>query len=289
MYDPTLGRFLSADPFVQFADRQSDNRYSDGFNNPFGGTDPSGYSWWTKFRDWVLKPVVAATAAYFTFGAVSNAVFFAMDSAAAFATWNTTQLLGASYAARGAAAGSVGAAINTGGDPQATLWGAASGSLFGYFSAGTHFQNPIEQAGQVGNAIAEGRGQDLSRMAFGTMLNHEMGALEARAARRLGIRPEALDVGLLSLSALGNGLVGSRFREYDGSFEATDYVGPRGYGNRERGGSVGYVFDTVDAILAFQGKPTASLRDLPIVGMPDSESPDTAWVRSTRATRSGTG
>ena len=39
---------------------------------------------------------------------------------------------------------------------------------------------------------------------------------------------------------------------------AADRVGFRGYGNR---GAAGYFFDTVDAILAFQGKPTASLGD----------------------------
>lgn len=44
VYDPVLGRFLSADPFIQDAgDSQSYNRYSYLGNNPLGGTDPSGY------------------------------------------------------------------------------------------------------------------------------------------------------------------------------------------------------------------------------------------------------
>ena len=44
IYDPALGRFLRADPFVQFpANLQSHNRYSYALNNPLSYTDPSGH------------------------------------------------------------------------------------------------------------------------------------------------------------------------------------------------------------------------------------------------------
>lgn len=44
VYDPDLGRFLSADPFVQFPDNgQSFNRYTYVNNNPLSYTDPSGF------------------------------------------------------------------------------------------------------------------------------------------------------------------------------------------------------------------------------------------------------
>ncbi len=44
IYNPVLGRFLSADPFVQFPDDlQSMNRYSYVHNNPLSFTDPSGH------------------------------------------------------------------------------------------------------------------------------------------------------------------------------------------------------------------------------------------------------
>jgi len=44
VYDPAIGRFLSADPYVQFPlDTQSWNRYSYVVNNPLSFTDPSGY------------------------------------------------------------------------------------------------------------------------------------------------------------------------------------------------------------------------------------------------------
>jgi RHS repeat-associated protein len=46
IYDPKLGRFLQADPFIQAPyDTQSLNRYSYVRNNPLNATDPSGYFW----------------------------------------------------------------------------------------------------------------------------------------------------------------------------------------------------------------------------------------------------
>ena len=46
VYDPTVGKFMSADPFIQSStDTQSYNRYSYVRNNPVNLIDPSGYNW----------------------------------------------------------------------------------------------------------------------------------------------------------------------------------------------------------------------------------------------------
>jgi hypothetical protein len=53
VYDPLLGRFLSADPVVQSPDHtQSFNRYNYCVNNPLMFTDPSGYSHSTPIEYW---------------------------------------------------------------------------------------------------------------------------------------------------------------------------------------------------------------------------------------------
>ncbi|AJD50013.1 Rhs family protein [Isoalcanivorax pacificus W11-5] len=55
VYDPTIGRFLSADPVIKgLENTESYNRYSYVLNSPLSFTDPSGYSWlsktWKKIR-----------------------------------------------------------------------------------------------------------------------------------------------------------------------------------------------------------------------------------------------
>jgi len=53
IYDPTLARFLSPDPYVQAPDfSQSFNRYSYCLNNPFKYIDPTGEKW--KWWGWML-------------------------------------------------------------------------------------------------------------------------------------------------------------------------------------------------------------------------------------------
>jgi len=58
LYDPVLGRFISADTVIpEPGNMQSFNRYSYVLNNPLLYIDPTGHSWWTSFRDSFLVPV----------------------------------------------------------------------------------------------------------------------------------------------------------------------------------------------------------------------------------------
>lgn len=65
VYDPTLGRFLSADPNVDgVSDAQGFNRYSYVGNNPMNATDPSGFF---KLKD-LVKIVAVVFVAWVTGG-----------------------------------------------------------------------------------------------------------------------------------------------------------------------------------------------------------------------------
>jgi RHS repeat-associated protein len=79
VYDPVLGRFLSADPNVQFPHAsQSYNRYAYVLNNPLKYTDPSGYflsglfKSIGKFFKKFWKPILAITLAIVTYGVMST-------------------------------------------------------------------------------------------------------------------------------------------------------------------------------------------------------------------------
>jgi RHS repeat-associated protein len=62
VYDPILGRFLQADPFVQQPTNiQNFNRYSYVLNNPLNATDPSGY-FFQMLVIWAANYLAAYTA-----------------------------------------------------------------------------------------------------------------------------------------------------------------------------------------------------------------------------------
>ena len=66
VYDPVVGRFMSADPQIQDPmSLQSYNRYAYVMNNPLFYIDPTGYSFWTKLRDYVIKPAIAIAVAVY--------------------------------------------------------------------------------------------------------------------------------------------------------------------------------------------------------------------------------
>ena len=115
VYDPTLGRFLSADPFVQFPESgQSLNRYSYVMNNPLSFSDPSGFglfSFFKKiFKNKIFRAVASLVAAYFTFGA--------------------SLYLGASNAVASFAAGFAGGFVGSGGNLKSGFIGGVTALAF---------------------------------------------------------------------------------------------------------------------------------------------------------------
>ena len=130
IYDPTLGRFLQADPHIQAAkNSQSFNRYSYVLNNPLSYTDPSGFNFLKKY--W--RVIVAAVVTVVTYGAASGwAIGWGLGTAATATSAATLTWAGGAVA--GAIAGFAGGAIATG-SLKGALRGAFSGAVFGAIGA----------------------------------------------------------------------------------------------------------------------------------------------------------
>lgn len=83
MYDPVVGRVLSADNYVQNPfSTQGYNRYSYVMNNPLKYTDPNGHTWLSRFKNWVDKqnPVFRALVMLPALAAVDPISFTGLDA-----------------------------------------------------------------------------------------------------------------------------------------------------------------------------------------------------------------
>ncbi len=140
LYDPVLGRFISADTVVpEPGNMQGFNRYSYVLNNPLLYIDPTGHSWWTSFRDSFLKPVVtiavAAAVAYFTAG-LGNMIASSLGATGLAGSIVSGAVVGA---AAGFAAGATGSFLYGGGLNnmlQAGFAGARMGAIAGGIAGG---------------------------------------------------------------------------------------------------------------------------------------------------------
>ena len=142
VYDPVIGRFLSADPVIQDPENlQSLNRYSYCMNNPLSLTDPSGYSWLSD--NW--RSLVAAGIAI-----VASVVTAGLLAPGGFAALSTLTIWGATGAgAVGGFAGGFSGALLSGGDlGQALVAGVVGGVIgaatgFLSFAAGSVSSNGL--------------------------------------------------------------------------------------------------------------------------------------------------
>jgi hypothetical protein len=117
IYDPTLGRFLQADPYIQAPkNSQSYNRYSYVLNNPLSFTDPSGYFFDKLFKG--LNKVLGDFAPF-----ISIALLFTpIGSWAATGLWQAATV---GFVTGGIATGSL----------KGALIGAFSGAAFQHIGA----------------------------------------------------------------------------------------------------------------------------------------------------------
>jgi RHS repeat-associated protein len=177
IYDPLIGRFMSADPFIQAPENlQSYNRYSYVFNNALAFTDPSGYFSWKKFWKKVLRPIVAIVVAYYTGQWVG---------------WHAMAVPGITSAqvgiVSGIAGGFAGGLVASGGDIKAALQGALTGGLFG--AAGS-IGEATSAARYAAHAVAGSSARLL--VAASAVLVQSVGCLESSRPITSGLRTQRL-------------------------------------------------------------------------------------------------
>ena len=168
VYDPALGRFLQADPFVQFpANLQSHNRYSYALNNPLSYTDPSGY-----FLKGLLRPLASIAISVWLPGA---------------GFWTGTTLFAANGLGAVAVSGFIAGAVGS---------GSLKGAVVGAFSAaafhgvgGIGFKEGFTGASL--KALSHGAVGGITSALGGGRFGH--GFVSAGAAQALSGRIGALD------------------------------------------------------------------------------------------------
>jgi len=125
VYDPILGRMLSPDNEVQDPfDSQSYDRYGYCINNPLRYTDPTGYTWLSRFGNWIgdnWKPIITTTLAI----GITAVVTIATGGAGAVVSGMIGGFAG------GAVAGVVGTAFNKGSFSDCLAAGLMGGILGG--------------------------------------------------------------------------------------------------------------------------------------------------------------
>ena len=208
VYDPLIGRFMSADPFIQSPqDLQSHNRYAYVLNNPLAYTDPSGYFSWRR-----LLKTVAAIAVAVNFGPAVIGNF------AGAGQLFTAASFGGSAAAAGVAnaavAGFMSGAVSSG-SVKGALHGALTGALF--FGVGEFVPGAV---GSMSKVLGHAAAGCISAAAGGGRCSD--GAVAAGVAQLGG--PAGGDLGDLGdmaadavktavLGAMGGMLRGGRFDE----------------------------------------------------------------------------
>ena len=172
-YDPIIGRFVSADTFVQrFSDPQTLNRYSYARNNPLVYRDPSGnffglddlFIWGltyvvgeTAATGMVYGALIGGAAAALTGGDIGKGMFFGAIGGGFFGVAYGEGLL--ANMAAGGASGGITSAISGGDIWKGILYGslgAAAGFGVGDYFSGLESEFYKSDFGQFGVQVASG-------------------------------------------------------------------------------------------------------------------------------------
>jgi RHS repeat-associated protein len=158
LYDPEIGRFLQADPIIQEPlNGQNYNRYAYVQNNPLSYTDPTGFSWWTKWR----RPLLGLIAAIAVPWAASQLMVANASATGALATTVEIEtFVSASVTSTGNAvanvAGGLAAGGIQGGNVQSAVIGAFTAGLqFGVGQALGHATPPLFSNGALNSTAAQ--------------------------------------------------------------------------------------------------------------------------------------
>jgi RHS repeat-associated protein len=145
IYDPTLGRFLQADPFIQAPkNSQSYNRYSYVLNNPLSYTDPSGYFFkklWQATTGKILRAIAKVPI-------LNTAINVGLNFIPGCQVWCSAAF---SAATTYAVTGSLKAAFTSGAITAATA--------YAFSEIGSHF-NGLDESGSInfgGNMLTSGQ------------------------------------------------------------------------------------------------------------------------------------
>jgi RHS repeat-associated protein len=165
IYDPTIGRFLQADPFIQApTNSQSYNRYSYVLNNPLSYTDPSGYFFNKLFKGlFTDKLFKFANKVLGDFAPIAAIAISIVNPLAGYGFWGAV--------ATGAIAGGVAT-----GSLKGALVGGISAGLF--YGIGTHFDKLADSAGvlstgaRVGKVAAHAMAGGISSVMNGGKFGH---------------------------------------------------------------------------------------------------------------------
>ena len=176
VYDPTVGRFLSADPYLQAPyNSQSYNRYTYVMNNPLNLVDPSGYFWgigsWFKRKGKSLVNHVKDNAwEYFKWGGIGGNPFVQNTVARN----KTVQVVGSLIAA--SIVGPLGSA-----GWAAYVTDAAGGSTSDIIKNGAIAGASSWVAAEVSNGIGDGFGHNLSYFTAKSGSQYAMATLKSIA------------------------------------------------------------------------------------------------------------